>query len=427
MLPDRYTRLEQALPPASTDARPLRWFVPGRIEVLGKHTDYAGGRSLVCAVERGVRIVARPRDDDRVRIADVLRATAFDVHLRPRQQVPIDDWFVYPSTVLRRITQNFPSATLGFDASFDSDLPSAGGLSSSSALMIAIFLVFAGVNNLDATDSWRAELGTREALAGYAASIENGQSFGSLEGERGVGTSGGSEDHVAILDGRTDTLSQYSFSPIRLEARVPFPAHLTFAVAVSGVVARKTGDAMAQYNRAANLARTALDHWNGQTRRTDSSLAEALRYAGASDIRQVLERIDDSEFSVEELCERVDQFAEESEILVPAGSRQLRSADTVGFRETAARSQQLAERLLRNQVPETSALVASALDFGAAAASAFGAGFGGSVWALVERDGAADFLRRGQSRYERAFPDRMALSMFFQTRPAPAAYEVMSG
>ncbi|HKD91569.1 MAG TPA: galactokinase family protein, partial [Terriglobales bacterium] len=35
-----------------------RWFVPGRIEVFGKHTDYAGGPSLVCAVERGFSVVA---------------------------------------------------------------------------------------------------------------------------------------------------------------------------------------------------------------------------------------------------------------------------------------------------------------------------------------------------------------------------------
>ena len=36
---------------------PLRWFVPGRIEVFGKHTDYAGGRSLLCCVERGFHVV----------------------------------------------------------------------------------------------------------------------------------------------------------------------------------------------------------------------------------------------------------------------------------------------------------------------------------------------------------------------------------
>ena len=39
------------------------YFVPGRIEVLGKHTDYCGGGSLVAAVERGICIVATPRTD----------------------------------------------------------------------------------------------------------------------------------------------------------------------------------------------------------------------------------------------------------------------------------------------------------------------------------------------------------------------------
>ena len=43
------------------DGERLRWFVPGRIEVLGKHTDYAGGRSLLCAVERGFCVTAVPR------------------------------------------------------------------------------------------------------------------------------------------------------------------------------------------------------------------------------------------------------------------------------------------------------------------------------------------------------------------------------
>ncbi len=54
---------------ATRDIR--RWYVPGRIEVLGKHTDYAGGRSLLCAAERGFCAVASPRDDATVRIADV--------------------------------------------------------------------------------------------------------------------------------------------------------------------------------------------------------------------------------------------------------------------------------------------------------------------------------------------------------------------
>jgi galactokinase len=143
-------------------------------------------------------------------------------------------------------------------------------------------------------------------------------------------------------------------------------------------------------------------------------------------VREALGRVEDPEFTAGELRDRVDQFAVESESLVPAGSRQLESGDTTGFGETVARSQQLAERVLRNQVPETSVLVASARENGAVAASAFGAGFGGSVWALVDRDGAPDFLQRWKGAYERAFPVRIAASTFFLTRPAPAAFEVGS-
>ncbi len=49
---------------AGADGRPRReaaFFVPGRIEVLGKHTDYAGGRSLLCAAEQGFCLVAAAR------------------------------------------------------------------------------------------------------------------------------------------------------------------------------------------------------------------------------------------------------------------------------------------------------------------------------------------------------------------------------
>jgi galactokinase len=88
------------------------------------------------------------------------------------------------------------------------------------------------------------------------------------------------------------------------------------------------------------------------------------------------------------------------------------------------RSQEAGARLLGNQIPETLSLATLARRLGAAAASAFGAGFGGSVWALVARNEGADFLRRWQSAYEASFPDRAPEARFFVTRPAPAAFEI---
>ena len=52
------------------------WYVPGRIEVLGKHTDYGGGRSLICAAERGFHVVSAPRTDRRLAMTDIGRGVA---------------------------------------------------------------------------------------------------------------------------------------------------------------------------------------------------------------------------------------------------------------------------------------------------------------------------------------------------------------
>ena len=54
------------------------FFVPGRIEVLGKHTDYAGGRSLLCAAERGFCVAASVREDARVSMVDARSRSRVD-------------------------------------------------------------------------------------------------------------------------------------------------------------------------------------------------------------------------------------------------------------------------------------------------------------------------------------------------------------
>src|SRR6478672_4577085 len=54
----------------SSDFPVIACWVPGRIEVLGKHTDYCGGESILATAERGFCMIATPRDDSAVRIVD---------------------------------------------------------------------------------------------------------------------------------------------------------------------------------------------------------------------------------------------------------------------------------------------------------------------------------------------------------------------
>src|SRR5690348_16445970 len=124
------------------------WWIPGRIEFLGKHTDYAGGRSLLCAVERGFAFVAVPRDDNRVSIRDACRREHIDGVLSEHSTIEPGHWSTYPLTVCRRVAKNFRGPLRGIDIAFASDLPPAAGLSSSSALITATFLALSDVNHL---------------------------------------------------------------------------------------------------------------------------------------------------------------------------------------------------------------------------------------------------------------------------------------
>ena len=69
-------------------------------------------------------------------------------------------------------------------------------------------------------------------------------------------------------------------------------------------------------------------------------------------------------------------------------------------------------------------MAAAARRLGAAAASAFGAGFGGSVWALVEAVAAEDFLASWEAQYRAEFPEHAPLARFFATAAGPAAFRV---
>ncbi|MGD9525023.1 MAG: galactokinase, partial [Gemmatimonadales bacterium] len=77
-----------------------------------------------------------------------------------------------------------------------------------------------------------------------------------------------------------------------------------------------------------------------------------------------------------------------------------------------------------NQVDETRYLVAEARRQGAIAASAFGAGFGGSVWALSTRQEAAAFEARWLEAYRSAFPARAKEAVAFRSTAAAGAHEI---
>ena len=399
-------------------------WVPGRIEVFGKHTDYGGGHSLVAPVPRGFLFVARGRDDRRVTTTDAARGEQFSIDLASDPALSTSEsaptgWRRYAATTVHRLDRNFRGAVRGADVVFASDLPPASGMSSSSALMVGLATVLVQLGSIETTREWHASIAGPVDAAGYYACIENGMSFSALTGDAGVGTHGGSEDHVALTCGRAGHVSAWRFAPIQHVADAAIPPDWMFVIASSGVAARKTGAAKDAYNRLSFLVRTLLDLWNTSEPPQSSLYAALASTPTAVDRLTVLVSARSaSDPAPLDLGNRLTHFRNE-DARIDDAVRAFRSADRDRIGALSDASQSDAELLLRNQVTETVALARAARTLGAFGASSFGAGFGGSVWALVGRSEAADFAARWLTDYRSAFPHRESATVFLAP-PGPS-------
>ena len=371
------------------------YFVPGRVELVGKHVDYAGGRSLTIATELGIHARASAIDEPVIRLRRAAGEVAMDVALSPDTRATALRSSAYVTAVARRFARDFPHARRGVAIELQSNLPTSAGLSSSTALVVTLAMAFVDANELADDPRWRAAIPDDIAFAEYVAAIETGEAYGEFPADGGVGVRGGAQDHVAIVCAEAGMASQFSYLPARLERRIDWPEDYVIAIGVSGVHATKTGNAKAAYNR----------------------LSDAMR-------PRTEDRGPTTEDATAEVAERREQFREETEVIVPGVGDALRDRDFGRLGALVDRSQALAERVLGNQVPETIHLARLARELGAVAASAFGAGFGGAVWAMVPRHDAGGFLAAWRASYERAFPSRRSRAKWAATSPAGPARRV---
>ena len=102
-----------------------RYVVPGRIELVGKHVDYAGGRSLTCAVDRSIVVDARPLDEPMIRVRQASERGRVEVALLPgvERARRAARWSSSVFGVARRFARDFPDALRGVELHADSDLP----------------------------------------------------------------------------------------------------------------------------------------------------------------------------------------------------------------------------------------------------------------------------------------------------------------
>jgi galactokinase len=265
----------------------------------------------------------------------------------------------------------------------------------------------------------------------YLACAENGQTFRELAGGAGVGTFGGSEDHTQILNANPGKLSWFQFCPTRHKEDLPFPEDLGLVIAHSGVLAEKTGAAMEQYNLASRRARLAVARYNEHFGTRHQLLREIVDEEGGREetmlakARTALNGA--SNDASLDLIGRFLQFYQEDRQLIPQTARALATRNYPVLGGLIDRSHVLSRTYLRNIVPEIDELQRSARKLGAIASSGFGAGFGGSVYAVVPKAGQGDFVEKWRASYEAFFPERAAAAEFFPVAVSGRAGEVFAG
>jgi len=131
---------------------------PGRVNLIGEHTDYNDGLVLPCAIDRATVVLAAPRDDARVRVASADLAAETEFALAEHARA--GDWADYVRAVAAALAEA-GHRVRGADLAIASDVPLGAGLSSSAALGVAATYALARVSGIALAPRAAAELAHR--------------------------------------------------------------------------------------------------------------------------------------------------------------------------------------------------------------------------------------------------------------------------
>ena len=141
------------------------WSAPGRVNLIGEHTDYNEGFVLPFAINRRTFAAVARRDDFIARVSSSFNSAVHEIDVREISRETVSDWAAYPLGVAWALQQfDSPAVVSGFDCYIDSDVPIGAGLSSSAAIECAVGLAL--------NDLWNAGF-ERKTLARVAQFAEN--------------------------------------------------------------------------------------------------------------------------------------------------------------------------------------------------------------------------------------------------------------
>ncbi|QZQ55145.1 galactokinase [Curtobacterium sp. TC1] len=331
----------------------VRYSAPGRVNLIGEHTDYNDGYVLPFAIDRRTTASIAPRPDRLLRVSSAFDAgTVIELSLDDLDPSNMTGWSAYVFGIawaLREQAGADLSDKNGFDVFIESDVPVGAGLSSSAAIECGVALAF--------NDLW--ELGLdRKTLARVGQYSEN----------HAVGAPTGIMDQSASLLGEQDAV-------VFLDCRTLDTAVVDLALEANGLEVLVI-DTRVEHAHATGgyAARRASCEKGAQVLGV-----EALRDVSVDDLPRAQELLDDETFR------RVRHVVTEDQRVLDT-VRTLREQGPRAIGSLLVASHESMRDDFEISVPELDLAVATAIEHGAVGARMTGGGFGGAAIALVDQE-----------------------------------------
>jgi galactokinase len=357
---------------------------PGRLELLGNHTDYNGGLVMALAVDKYIYIAASPNKDAQVRLASTSFPEQETFYLDRIEKNPATPWANYTKGVLLKLKEAGVHFT-GFNAAVHGTIPFGAGLSSSAALEMATALII--------RELFPFRLG--ESSVDVPSVRENGRlppltpaeklrlaKIGQAAESQFVGVNCGLLDQMSSLFGKQGHVIQIDCLHNTVE-HDPMPPGVAVVVADSAV---KHDLSAGDYNELRIQCESAARKMG----------VKFLRFTDMEQLEQSKPKLTEREYQ----C--AFHIVGENHRVV-FGERALREGDVYQFGQFLLQSHASSRDYFKNSTPELDTLVDIAKKLkGCYGARLTGGGFGGATINLVQYDAVEEFkLRLAEEYYAR--------------------------
>lgn len=345
------------------------FFAPGRVNLIGEHTDYNGGHVFPCALSIGTTAIVRKRSDRMIHFysTNFMNLGVIKVSLDKLVNDQADDWANYPKGVIAILEQHGYKLDSGFDVLYEGAIPNGAGLSSSASIEVVTAIMLNELYSLGID---------RISLVKMCQQAENefiGVSCGIMD-QFAIGM--GKEKHAILLD--CDTLD-YTYSPLDLD-----DASLIIA----------------NTNKRRGLADSKYNERRGECERALKDLQEEL------DIRSLGELTPEAfDTNAHLIKQDVDRIRAKHAVYENARTieavKKLQNGDIAGFGQLMNASHISLRDDYEVTGKELDALVEAAWEQeGVIGSRMTGAGFGGCTISIVNNEYTDSFIEKVGAKYE---------------------------